>query len=181
MSHWMKRGIGQILMGALACGMGAFLCGCELSSSGGAVTGVGEESGESGSESADETGDETGEWEAIEVAGEWESQFSAESITSESWDQGGFLTAVVSYDNGANWVVTQNPEDAEYEPGKYNKTIWTEPTADGFAYCVAAFGIATLEEAEEAATDTVDASDMDTGCGTFPWSILTPVASGLEE
>jgi hypothetical protein len=163
----------------MVCAMACVAVGCEGSGGGGEDTADdGEEWGETGLES----GEETGAPEVLEIAGAWESEFSAESITSESWDMGGIVTAVVSYDNDTNWVVTQNANDAEFSPSAFNKTIWMEPTETGFAYCTAVFGLATLEEAEAAATDEADASDLDgAGCGGFPWTFLTPAGSDSGE
>ena len=157
------------------CVVAAGPMGCESSGDGDGdgTAGAGEESGETGLESGDESGDP----EALEIVGDWTSQFSSESITEDLWDQGGFVTTIASYDNAENWAVTQNADDAEFSPSAYNKTIWTEPTEDGFAYCTVAFGIATQEEAEAAATDAADASDLEgEGCGGFAWSILSPAA-----
>ena len=105
----------------------------------------------------------------IEIAGTWTSSFGGnETVTSYQW--GG--VTVVEYDNGANWAVTQNAEDAEFNPGKFNKIVWTEPEGGRFYYCWVDFGKDTAAEAK-ASTNTADASDPETsGCGGFPWTRL---------
>ncbi len=109
---------------------------------------------------------------AIEVHGTWETEWGAEDITSHSWNS----STVVSYDNSANIAITQNPEDAEYNPGQYNKLVWTNINVDGtLHYCTVAYGHSTAEEAM-AATDGSDLEDLDgEGCGGFKWTKLNPV------
>ncbi|MCA9602977.1 MAG: hypothetical protein KC417_13175, partial [Myxococcales bacterium] len=98
----------------------------------------------------------------IEVAGTWETSFDTEEvITDASWA----YMEVVSFDNGANQAITQNPSDDMYNPDKYNRIVWTEPANGQFHYCMIAFG---KDSAEAAANDSAqaDTSDLDgEGCG----------------
>lgn len=107
----------------------------------------------------------------IEISGTWESNFgTTESISSEAWDD----ASIVDFDNGENFAITRNPDDAEFNPGKYNRIVWTEPASGSFYYCWVAFGLESEEEAG-ASDATADASDPETtGCGgSNPWTKLT--------
>lgn len=107
----------------------------------------------------------------LEVVGEWDTNFgTSETITETTW---GDFQNVVYFDNDANVAVTQNAEDADFDPGLYNRIEWTEIEADVFYYCTATFG----EESEQAALEssaTVDSSDLEgAGCGGFSWTMMT--------
>lgn len=108
--------------------------------------------------------------EAIEVAGTWQSNFDTEEVISaEVWA----YMELVSFDNDANRAITQNAEDDEYNPSKFNRIVWTELSGDSFYYCLIAFG---KDTAEDAASDPAEADDSDPdtgGCGGFPWTKLT--------
>jgi hypothetical protein len=105
----------------------------------------------------------------LEVAGEWTGEFGDESISDDDWNG----SEIVAFDNGENFAITQNAEDADFDPGKFNKNVWTEPNDDGFYYCTVDFGLDSAEEAED--TDmTADEQDLEEGCGGFPWTQLMP-------
>lgn len=110
----------------------------------------------------------------IEIAGDWDNQFMMEEIITDTmWAQ----FKVISFDNDTNIAITQNAKDDKYNPGKFNKTVWTEPTDDGFAYCMFAFGKDTAADAEKE-KNTADAKDLEKGCGGFEWTKLTPHKAG---
>lgn len=106
----------------------------------------------------------------IELVGTWDNDFgTSEEITVDTWAG----TPIVSYDNENNFTVFQNASDAEFDPDKFAKVVWTEIEADSFYYCWVAFGLDTEQEALDAA-DTSDATDpATTGCGDFAWTKLT--------
>lgn len=107
----------------------------------------------------------------IEIAGDWVSNFDAvESISSDSWGD----AAVTQFDNDDNVAITQNPDDAQFSPGAFNRIVWTEPSECTFYYCTVAFGLETEDEALES-TATADDTDPETGgCGeSFPWTKLS--------
>ena len=120
-------------------------------------------------------GDKTPVADPIEIAGTWTSQFGdTETISETHWSSTYLAVEVVSFDNAANAAITRNPADAQYDPGEYGKTVWTEPTGGAFYYCTAAYGLATAAEAEAAPVSAVDANDVEgAGCGGFPWTKLT--------
>lgn len=119
------------------------------------------------------TGDATAANE-IEIAGTWDNDFDGtETIDDTSWTS--FTTvSIIEFDNATNVAITQNPPDDEFNPDAFSRVVWTEPEADGFWYCIADFGLATVEDAR-ASTAMADDTDPATGgCGGFAWTRLTP-------
>ena len=106
----------------------------------------------------------------IEIRGTWNSNFGGtETISSRKWND----ATVQMFDNAANVAFTQNPVDAQYDPSKFSKLVWTEPTAGSFYYCTVDFGLDSLAAAQ-ASTKTADSSQPDTGgCGGFSWTKLS--------
>lgn len=108
----------------------------------------------------------------IEIAGEWRTQFdTTEVISSASWA----WMDLIEFDNAENLAITQNPSDDMFNPEAFNRIVWTEPEGGAFAYCMVAFGLATLDEAR-ASSASADASDLEQGCGGFAWTLMTAVA-----
>ena len=113
---------------------------------------------------------------SIEVAGDWQNQFGMEEVIDDKmW--AGFI--MIEFDNAKNLAITQNAKDDKYNPGKFNATVWTEPTADGFAYCQYVFGKDTADEAKSA-KNTADEKDLKKGCGGFEWTKDKPY-TGADE
>jgi len=119
-----------------------------------------------------DAGNEPGNGDEIEVQGTWLSSFdTTETISSDAWN----TQEIVLFDNAENLAVTQNTADAEFDPGKFNKNVWTEPEAGSFHYCTVAFGVDTAALAE-AAANTANATDPESGgCGDFSWTQLTRI------
>ncbi len=108
---------------------------------------------------------------SIETYGIWATNFASTStVTGESWDG----ATIVEYDNAANRAITRNAADASWDPGKYNKIVWTDKGADrSFHYCTVDFGLDTAADAKSS-DKTADATDPDnSGCGMFGWTKLT--------
>jgi hypothetical protein len=105
----------------------------------------------------------------LEVAGEWASNFGFdETISQTMWG----TAAVIRYDNDDNFAITQQPANDMFNPSKFSKLVWTEPSAGKFFYCTVDFGLATAAEAE-ATTKSADASNPESaGCGGFSWTRL---------
>ncbi len=106
----------------------------------------------------------------IAVAGVWETSFDDENgdpvvevITDDEWD----FREMVDFDNDDRWAVTQNPDDADFDPGSYSRIVWTELEDDSFYYCEHAFGFDSEQGARDA-EGGYDADDMATGCGVDP-------------
>jgi hypothetical protein len=110
----------------------------------------------------------------LEIAGTWQGGFGTETITETTWTSGMGTVAIARYDNGKNLALTQNSATDKYNPSKWNRVVWTGPTATSFSYCTVAFGLDSLALAE-ASTLTADPASPDQGCGGFPWTALTRV------
>lgn len=109
----------------------------------------------------------------IEVAGTWQDDFGSApvTITADAWGE----ATVVSFDNAERFAIIQNPADAEYNPSKFGKHIWTEPKDGVFYDCMVEYDLASAADAE-ASTKTADATDpANGGCGGFAWSKMTAV------
>jgi hypothetical protein len=115
----------------------------------------------------------------IEIEGTWSSDFGTDVITDDAWSSdfgtGPSVSTITDYSNEENVAVTRNADDADFDPGKYNRIVWTEVAGNAFFHCTTDFGLETEEEA--LAADTVsDATDpAASGCGasSFPWTKLT--------
>lgn len=106
----------------------------------------------------------------IAVGGTWKSDYGTEFVSSGKWA----YMAMIRYDNAKRVAITRNPDNDPYNPGKFNRLVWTAPDAKGFWYCQAEFGMATADLAEQS-TKTVDGKDpAKGGCGGFPWTQLSP-------
>jgi hypothetical protein len=115
-----------------------------------------------------------GSGDKIEIAGDWDNQFGMEEIITDTmWAQ----FKVISFDNETNIAITQNAKDDKYNPGKFNKTVWIEPTAKGLSYCMFAFAKDSAAAAEKE-KNTADEDDLKKGCGGFEWTKLTPHVEG---
>jgi hypothetical protein len=110
----------------------------------------------------------------IEIAGDWDNNYGMEEvITDKMWAS----FKMISFDNDKNIAITQNADDGSDFANKFNKTVWIEPTDDGFAYCQFAFGKDSAADAEKE-KDTTDPDDLDKGCGGFGWTMMTPHKAG---
>jgi hypothetical protein len=116
----------------------------------------------------------------IEVAGSWENTVYGEEdvIDDTSWSQAymaGTDDALVSdftitkFDNAENTVIL---EDAQ---GEFNRWVWTDVDGDSFFYCMADYGLASAEDAENSTKPADDSDPESGGCGDggFPWTKLT--------
>jgi hypothetical protein len=112
----------------------------------------------------------------IEVAGHWHSNFDTnEEIDNTKWT----YTTLIAFDNDLNVAITQNSATDMFGPNQFNRYVWTPiDTTDGsFFYCTVDFGLATASEAR-ASTKTADASDpLNSGCGGFGWTKLSPAGA----
>lgn len=154
---------------------GAAAAGADAGGGGGATEGgaageggtAGSEGGEAGTGGAGPNAD------PFELIGEYDDNFGYSfEITADAWG----ASAIAAYDNPQNVVYTQFPASDQYNPNKFAKTVYTEPTASGsFYFCLVVYSAETLAAAQ-ASTATADDSDPDTrGCGgQFPWTKATP-------
>jgi hypothetical protein len=113
-----------------------------------------------------------------EIAGRYdEAMFSMHTIEGDRWEiegmdfSAGFTLTVVN--NGEDWAVARNDATNAFSPGLYSRFEWTM-SAGSLYYCQVAFDAAD-EAAALAATRPDRAAPSTSGCGGFPWSLLTPV------
>lgn len=98
---------------------------------------------------------------------------SAHVITSEAWTIDAVATfEVLVFSNEDGFVVAHNGSDNEYSPDLYSRFDWQD-TDEGLFYCQTVFDGASQEAAESATPNL----DLDTGCGGFAWTNLTPPAA----
>ncbi|MEE2835865.1 MAG: hypothetical protein VYB65_07610 [Myxococcota bacterium] len=113
--------------------------------------------------------------EPLAIAGSWASEFSEETITSQSWDSGFGVSAVRDWDNADQWVVTQNAADAEFGPNTFNAVFWTLGDGGVIYHCTGSFGHETLDAALTSVSERPDATQPEaSGCGDFAWTKLEP-------
>jgi hypothetical protein len=115
----------------------------------------------------------------LELAGTYLDAFgTTHQISDAAWTQSAegpypfeLNFEVLSYDNADQYLVAVNGPDNGYFPGLFSRFDWTG--GDGaFAYCQTAYAA----EDEQAALDTprADSDDVETGCGGFSWTELSP-------
>ena len=114
---------------------------------------------------------------ALAISGRWASSFGGvEAISSESWGS----AKVVEYDNGQRWAVTQNSATAEYNAGKFNKLVWTQPKDGVFYYCWVDFGLDTAQAAKNSDKTADDSNPDESGCGDFSWTKVMDVTLAIQ-
>ena len=102
-------------------------------------------------------------FEAISIEGEWIDEWnSSQVIDSDSWNS----NTITHYDNDEMWAVAENGADS-WNPGFWSKYDWTWNSEELY-YCQSTFAAET--EADALSADSANATDLDTGCGGFPWS-----------
>lgn len=116
----------------------------------------------------------------IEVAGSWENvAFSEEDVVDDTtWSQtfmGGTDDAfaqdftITAFDNATNTAILED------EKGEFNRWVWTEVDGDSFFLCMADYGLASAEDAENSTKPADDSDPESGGCGDggFSWTKLT--------
>jgi hypothetical protein len=115
--------------------------------------------------------EDTKETSALEIIGEYDDNFGGEQvITAGDWNG----SAIAGYDNDANVVYTQFPDDDKYNPGKFAKTVYTQPEGGSFYFCMVEFSLDSLADAEKSSVSADDSDPENGGCGgEFPWTKAT--------
>jgi hypothetical protein len=116
-------------------------------------------------------GDEDTDSAPLEIIGTYTDSFDGEqTITADTWNR----ATIEDYDNDANVVYTQLPDDDDFNPSKFNKTVYTEPEDDHFYFCTVVFDADTLADAKASDAMADDSNPAEAGCGgMFPWTLAT--------
>ncbi len=111
----------------------------------------------------------------LALVGTWDTNWggfvrvTAEGV-SFSW-LGDDIVAITRFDNAGHWMVGQNTSADTWFPGMWSRFDWVD-TGDGILWCQTAFAAASEQDALD--TPAADATDTETGCGGFEWTVLTP-------
>ena len=144
------------------------LCACKDKS--GDDTAGGADSGAN----ADSGGGVTG----LEILGDYTDNYGGDhQITNETWTQytGTTIFHISQYDNDGDFLIAQNDAANTYSPELWSRFDWTTDGAGTLYYCQSAYDAA--DEATALATQAADPADpATTGCSSFAWTTLTPVA-----
>jgi hypothetical protein len=86
----------------------------------------------------------------------------------------GYASWHVRFDNGGNWLIWQSQPALTGGVAQFGRFVWLEPTPEGVVHgCNDVTEQQTADEAE-AAPQSADPSDLQTGCNGEPWLRLTP-------
>jgi hypothetical protein len=111
--------------------------------------------------------------ESLSIVGEYVDDFGTEhTITDDVWTQTypGYDPSTYAIETfGADWLVAQNGDENSYSAGLWSRFDWLDDPM-GLYYCQTAYDAASAEEAE--AATPADRSDLEAGCGGFPFSNL---------
>jgi hypothetical protein len=111
----------------------------------------------------------------IAIAGSYVDDFGAgHDISDTAWviDYGAYgmsTFALTQYDNPGQYAIGQNDTQNPYNPGLWSRFDW-QFSGEDLYFCQTTFDAASEGDALAATPDT----DLATGCGGFPWSLLTP-------
>jgi hypothetical protein len=115
--------------------------------------------------------DDSGGNDDLEIVGTYDDGFGTHEITADTWTiDGTAVFHIVDFDNEAGFVIAHNDEENEYGPGQWSRFDWTW-SGDTLHYCQPVYEGADEAEARSGSSDP---DDLETGCGGFPWSTLTP-------
>jgi len=114
----------------------------------------------------------------LAIIGTYADEYSSHEISAEQWVIQYMNTTptepsifrVERFDNEAGYLVAQNDEANEYAPGAWSRFDWLL-NGEELWYCQIAYEAESAEDAEAMSADPSDPSM--TGCGGFPWSLLT--------
>ncbi len=110
----------------------------------------------------------------LPIGGAWvDSWGGSHDIDAFVWTSGSSWFDITAWDADAGWVVAQNAESNEWNPGMWSRFDWAWDSEGALWYCQTAYAAAS--EADALATPAADATDPSTGgCGAFSWTGLEP-------
>ncbi len=141
--------------------------------------------------------------EQIEIEGTWvNSDFGEKDVIDDTtWssafgDSAPTISDIVEFSNTERYAIRKAPSDAAFNPGTFDRVVWTKPAGDAFYYCTVIYGCASADLTETSdgaggagtagagaggASDggvcepsVVDDTDPEHGgCGAFAWTKLT--------
>jgi hypothetical protein len=104
------------------------------------------------------------------VVGVYQDDFgSSHRVSDEVWVSGDSRFDVVDFSNRERFIVAENDDDNEYNPGLFSRFEWTYDGDDLF-YCQSVYDAES--EADARSADRADADDLANGCIGFGWSQL---------
>ncbi len=111
--------------------------------------------------------------ERLEITGAWVDGWGYDhDISQDTWDNAGSVFHITQLDNQADFLVAHNDPANAWSPDLWSRFDWTWDDAGGLHYCQIAYD--APDEATAAANTAADRASLDTGCGGFGWSSLSP-------
>lgn len=96
---------------------------------------------------------------------------AAHRIDDLTWVIGSDVFEFVDFDPKADSAVAMNGAENQFFAGKYSRFDWATDEDGQLRYCQTTYDAKTAEAASLA--NRADESDWDSGCGGFPWSVLS--------
>ena len=114
----------------------------------------------------------------LAIIGTYADEYSSHEISAEQWVIQYMNTVptepsvfrIERFDNEVGYLIAQNGARNEYAPGAWSRFDWIL-NGEELWYCQIAYEAESAEDAEAMSADPSDPSM--TGCGGFPWSLLT--------
>ena len=117
----------------------------------------------------------------IEIAGTWSNADFGETdvIDDKSWssDFGSdpTVSTIEKFSNTERYAIRQAPDDAAFNPGTFDRVVWTKPAGDSFYYCTVTYG---CDSADLTATGDGDDSDGSPTCNLSAFDDIDPENGG---
>lgn len=107
-----------------------------------------------------------------EIAGAYTDEYgSMHLIDAATWTLDTSVFHILAFDNDADYLVAGNDPANEFFPDLFSRFDWSID-GDAVHYCQTAYDAPDQQTAES--TPPADPGDLTTGCGGFPWTLLTP-------
>lgn len=115
--------------------------------------------------------------ESLQITGDWTDQFSTNhTINETNWDMAGAgwssTFQVLTWNNATQHLIAQNGSTNAWSADLYSRFDWAGFDGVSFYYCQTAYNAATQADAE-AVLRADDTNPATSGCGVFPWTLVT--------
>lgn len=107
----------------------------------------------------------------LPIGGTWDDGYFQHTIDEAAWTMGDGVFHVAETSVDARFLIAQNDAGNEFFPGLWSRFDWHFDDTDLY-YCQSAYDAADQAAAAESESDP---SQLDSGCGGFAWSSLTPI------